>query len=74
MEINIKEILNLAFKISIESCEGCINNYGSQKDHTCLQAYFYNLALEHAIKEVKDKYKIEDNLDFIYEKYHTKEC
>ncbi|CAF0958274.1 unnamed protein product [Brachionus calyciflorus] len=51
MEKIIKEtkILNLAFEISISSCEGCIHNYGAQHGHSCLNPFFYNLALEKAI-------------------------
>ena len=78
MEKIIKEtiftkILNLAFVISISSCEGCIHNYGAQHGHSCLSPFFYNLALEKAIEKVKKEYNIKDNLDFFYEKHHMRD-
>ncbi|CAF1019506.1 unnamed protein product [Brachionus calyciflorus] len=73
MDKTIQEILNLAFRISIETCEGCINNYGVQHGHSCLGAFYYNLALKKAIERVRKEHNIQDNLEFVYEKHHLKE-
>ena len=73
MEKITQEILKLAFKLSIENCEGCVKNYGSQKDHSCLKPYYYNLVLEEAIEKIKNIHKIFDSLEFVYEKYHMKD-
>ncbi|CAF1109958.1 unnamed protein product [Brachionus calyciflorus] len=48
-ETIFKKILNLAFEVSISSCEDCIHNYGAQHGHSCLSPFFYNLALEKSI-------------------------
>ena len=72
-ETIFKKILNLAFEISVSSCEGCIQNYGAQHGHSCLSPFFYNLALEKAIEKVKKDYNIIDNLDFFYEKHHMRD-
>ena len=72
-EIIYGEIFDLAYEISITSCEGCTYNYGAQHGHSCLNPFFYNLSLEKAIEKVKKEYNIKDNLDFFYEKHHMRD-
>ncbi|CAF1114241.1 unnamed protein product [Brachionus calyciflorus] len=51
-ETIFKKILNLAFEISVSSCDGCILNYGAQHGHSCLSPFFYNLALEKQLRKM----------------------
>ena len=37
-------------------CEGCLNNYSSQKDHTCLSLEFNNLYEKYKNDTSNDQY------------------
>ena len=72
-EIIYGEIFDLAYEISITSCEGCTFNYGAQHGHSCLNSFHYNLALKKAIERVKTKYNLDDDFDSFYKENQIKE-
>ena len=51
-----QEIRDLAIQIQQADCYGCNYNRPSQKDHTCMDAYYYELAYSQAFDQIKSKY------------------
>ncbi|CAF1137348.1 unnamed protein product [Brachionus calyciflorus] len=63
----IYEILSLTRKVQSEECNGCINDWPSQLDHECITNRNFNKCLLIAIDMVKNKYKIEDDMNALYD-------
>lgn len=55
----IQEIESLSIDFLKINCFGCCHECPSQRDHTCMDEYYYNLALDEAIDLVNRKYKID---------------
>jgi hypothetical protein len=53
-----REILDLAIELQILDCFGCNHKCPSQTDHTCMDQYYYELALYRAIELTNSKYNI----------------
>jgi hypothetical protein len=61
-----QEITELAIKLQIEDCFGCKFGCPSQKDHTCLDEFYYELALYQATELIKIKYNISADTDLSF--------
>lgn len=51
-----QEIRDLAIDIQIAECYGCNYDRPSQRDHTCMDEYYYQLAYSQAFDQIKAKY------------------
>ena len=62
-----QEIKDLAIQIQIDDCYGCNYNRPSQRDHTCMDAFYYEIAYSQAFNQIKTKYidkpEIQHNFD-----------
>jgi hypothetical protein len=59
-----QEIKDLAIEIQIDNCFGCKFECPSQKDHSCMDEFYYDLALYQATELIKSKYNIKTDLKF----------
>lgn len=65
-----REIEKLAYNLHIENCEGCRFDDNTEKKHTCLDQYYYQLAHTQALYEIEAKYNISLDFDF-YRRKHS---
>ena len=72
MNILEVEIINLTIDLLNNNCVGCLENWPSQKDHSCLSELYFNWSLEEAISFVKEKYEIVEDLTVLFEKLSIK--